>query len=122
LGEEKLPMKRKNMARYRLNNSNNDKSGASDDEHEHYEKKTRKKFKKMNIDTIRGGVYCQNCFNENHFTKECKLLMKFCQIFKASDHNTNKRHSKAMSGSCPSREIIPVHVVQAKIPIVQEQK
>jgi len=27
-----------------------------------------------------------------------------------------------MSGSCPSREIIPMHVVQAKIPIVQEKK
>ncbi len=76
----------------------------------------------MNIDTIREGVYCQNCFNEGHFTKECKLLMKFCQICKANDHNTNKCLSKAMSGSCPSREIIPMHVVQAKIPIVQEKK
>ncbi len=27
-----------------------------------------------------------------------------------------------MSGSCPSKEIVPVHVIQAKIPIVQEQK
>jgi len=43
----------------------------------------------MNIDTIREGVYCQIFFNEGHFTKECKLLMKFCQICKANDHNTN---------------------------------
>ncbi len=27
-----------------------------------------------------------------------------------------------MSGSCPSREIVPMHVVQTKIPIIQEQK
>jgi hypothetical protein len=27
-----------------------------------------------------------------------------------------------MSGSCPEREIVPVHVVQEEILIVQEQK
>jgi hypothetical protein len=40
--------------------------------------------------------------------------MKFCQIYKASDHNTNKCLSKTMSGSCPSREIILMHVVQQR--------
>jgi hypothetical protein len=30
--------------------------------------------------------------------------------------------SKTMSGNCPSKEIVPVHVIKAKIPIVQEQK
>ncbi len=76
----------------------------------------------MNIDTIREGVYCQNCFNEGHFTKECKLLMKFYQIYKASDHYTYQCPSKEMSGNCPSREIVEVNVIQAKIPIVQEPK
>jgi hypothetical protein len=66
------------MARYHLNNSNSDISENSDDEDEHYEKKTKKKFNKVNIDTMREGVYYQNYFNEGHFTKECKLLMKFC--------------------------------------------
>jgi hypothetical protein len=32
----------------------------------------------VNFDIVRKGVYCQNCFNEGHFTKECKWLMKFC--------------------------------------------
>ncbi len=69
--EEDLPVRRKSMAKYCPNNFDND------DEDEHYEKKTKKKYKKVNIDTIREGVYCQNCFNEVHFMKECKLLMKF---------------------------------------------
>jgi hypothetical protein len=60
-------------------------------------------------------VYCQNYFNEGHFTKECKLLMKFYRICRASDHNTNQCPSKVVSGSCPSRENIPVHVVQIKM-------
>jgi hypothetical protein len=54
--------------------------------------------------------------------KECKLLMKLCQICKASDHNMDQCPSKAMSGSCSSKEIVPVHVIQTDIPIVQEQK
>ncbi len=62
----------------------------------------------MNIDTIREGVYCQNDFNEGHFTKECKLLMKLYRIYKANDHNTNQCPSKVVSGSCPSRNIVLV--------------
>ncbi len=76
----------------------------------------------MNIDTIKEGVYCQNCFNESHFTKECKLLMKFYSIYKVNDHKMDKCPSEAVSGSCPSREIVPLHVIQSEIPIVQEQK
>ncbi len=110
------------MAKYCSNSFNNDKSEDSDDEDEYYEKKTKKKSKKMNIDTIREGVYCQNYFHEGHFMKECKLLMKKCQIYKANDHNMDQCPSKVVRGSCSSREIIPVHVIQTEIPIVQEQK
>jgi hypothetical protein len=49
-----------------------------DDEDKHYEKKIKNKSKKVNIDTIKEGVYYLNYFNESHFTKECKLLMTFC--------------------------------------------
>jgi hypothetical protein len=76
----------------------------------------------VNIDTIREGVYCQNCLNEGHFTKECKLLMKFYQIYKASYHYMDQSPSKAVSGNCPSRELVAVNVVQTKIPIVQKPK
>ncbi len=48
--------------------------------------------------------------------------MKFCQICKSNDHNTDHCPSKVISGSCPSREIVPVHVVQVEVPVVQEQK
>jgi hypothetical protein len=55
-------------------------------------------------------MYCQNCFSEGHFTKECNFLMKFYRICKASDRNTYQCPSKVVSGSCPSREIILVHM------------
>ncbi len=76
LVEEKLHVRRKNMARYHQNDFDSDEFEDSDDVH--YEKKTKKKAKKVNFDIVRKGVYCQNCFNEGHFTKECKWLMKFC--------------------------------------------
>jgi hypothetical protein len=67
-------------------------------------------------------MYCQNCFNKVHFTKECKLLMKFCRICKASDHNTNQCPSKVVSGSCPLKDIILIHVIQTELLRAQEQK
>jgi hypothetical protein len=65
--------------------------------------------------------YCHNCYNEGHFTKECKLLNKFYQIHKSNEHNTNHCPSNLVNGRCPSREIILIHVVQAEIPIIQNQ-
>jgi hypothetical protein len=67
-------------------------------------------------------VYCLNCYNEGHLTKECKLLNFFCQIFKQNDHNTYQCPNKVVVKRCPSKEIVPMHVVQAETPIVQEQK
>jgi hypothetical protein len=48
--------------------------------------------------------------------------MKFCQICKSNDHNTDHCLSKIISGSCPSREIVPVHVVQLQVLVIQDQK
>jgi hypothetical protein len=48
--------------------------------------------------------------------------MEFCRICRASDHNTYQCPSKLVSGSCPSREIIPIQVVQTKVVEAQEQK
>jgi hypothetical protein len=63
------------MAKYRQNDFDSDEFDGSDDEDEHHEKKTKRKSKKIDFDIIRRGVYCQNYFNESHFTKECKLLI-----------------------------------------------
>jgi hypothetical protein len=60
LVEEEIPMKQKSMAKYHLNNFDSDEFEDSDDENKHYEKKTIKKSTKVNIDTIKEGVYCQN--------------------------------------------------------------
>jgi hypothetical protein len=57
------------MARYCQNYSNNDKSTDFDNEDEHHEKRTKKKSKKIVFDTIKKGVFCQNCFNDGHFRK-----------------------------------------------------
>ncbi len=48
--------------------------------------------------------------------------MKFYQIYKASYHYMDQSPSKAVSGNCPSRELVAVNVVQTKIPIVQKPK
>jgi hypothetical protein len=112
----KLPMRRKNMARHHQNDFDNDEFDDFDDEDEHHEKKIKKKSKKVNIDIVRRRLYCQNCFNEGHFTKECKLLMKFYRICRASDHNTYRCPSKVVNGSFLSREIISIHVIQTKVP------
>jgi DNA-directed RNA polymerase alpha subunit len=34
----------------------------------------KKKKKKNHFETYRISVYCLNCYNEGHFTKECKLF------------------------------------------------
>ncbi len=77
LVEKKLHVTWKNMVRCCLNKFESEYEDNAN-ENKQYEKKHKKKSKKMNIDTIKEGVYCQNYFNEGHFTKECKLLMKFC--------------------------------------------
>jgi hypothetical protein len=82
----------------------------------------KKKEIKYHSETIRRGVYYQNCYNEGHLTKECKLLNKFCQICKQNDHNIAKCPSKLVFGRCPSKEIILMHVIQLETPVVQEQK
>jgi hypothetical protein len=50
------------MARYCPNNYDSDEFKDSDDKDAHYKKKTKKKSKKMNINTIKEGVYYQICF------------------------------------------------------------
>jgi hypothetical protein len=115
-------VKQKSTTKYCPNNFNNDEFENSDDEDEHYEKKTKKKSKKVNIDTIKEGVYCQKTFNEGHSMKECKLLMKLCQICKDNDHNMDQRPNKVVNESFPSRKIVRVHVIQAEISIVRKQK
>jgi hypothetical protein len=50
--------------------------------------------------------------NEHH---EKKTKEKFYKICKTSDHNIDQCPSKAMSGSCPLKEIIPIHVVQIEV-------
>jgi hypothetical protein len=109
LVEKKLFVRRKNMAKYHQNDFNKDEFEDYDDEHN--EKKNKKKAKKVNFNIVRKGVYCQNCFNEGHFTQKCKLLVNFFWICKKKDHNTDQCPSKVMSGSCPSRKNIPIHVI-----------
>jgi hypothetical protein len=75
---------------------------------------------KDHSETYRRGIYYQNYCNIGHLTKECKLLNKFCQICKENDHNTDQCPSKAMTRRCPSKEIVTVHVVQAKTLVVQQ--
>ncbi len=91
-----------------------------DDLDEENHSKTKRKDTKVEFDTIKRGVYYQNYYNERHFAKECKRLNKFCQICKSNEHNTYHCLSKIVSERCPSKEIILVHIVQAKVLVIQE--
>ncbi len=70
--EEEMLVKIKSITKY-CQDSNNEESEDSDEE----EKLRPKKKKTDQSKTIKRGLYCQNCYNEGHLTKECKLLNKF---------------------------------------------
>ncbi len=78
----------------------------------------KKKERKDHSKTIKRSVYYQNCYNEGHLIKECKLLNKFCQIWKQYNHNIDQCLNKAMFRRFPLKEIVPVDVVQAKALLV----
>ncbi len=82
----------------------------------------KKLNQKVRFDTYRRGVYCYNCYNEGHFTKECKLLIKFCQICKNDNHNNHQCHNKSTGGRCPTKEIVSVHVVQIEPHVIHGNK
>jgi hypothetical protein len=48
--------------------------------------------------------------------------MEFSKICRASDHDIDQCPSKIVSGSCPSRKIIRVHVVQTKVTKAPKKK
>jgi hypothetical protein len=64
------------MARY-CQDSDSDEYDELDDGKQ---VKPKKKEQKVRFETYRRGVYCYNCYNKGHFTKECNLFIKFCQI------------------------------------------
>jgi len=107
--EEENPVRKKNISRY-CQDFNNEESKDFDEE---VKQRPKKKETKFHSETIRRSVYYQNCYNERHLRKKCKLLNKFSQICKQSDCNTNQCPSKVVFGRCP-REIVPMHVVQAE--------
>ncbi len=49
-------------------------------------------------------------------------MIKFCQICKNDNHNIDQCPSELVGGRCPTKEIVRVHVVQAKAPIIQKNK
>jgi len=117
--EEELLVRQKNITIYCQANSDIEQSDDLDEE-DH--SKTKRKDTKVQFDTITRGVYCQNYYNEGHFTKECKILNKFFQICKSKEHNTYHYLSKTISERCPSKEIVLIHIVQVEVPIIQEQQ
>jgi hypothetical protein len=71
----------KSIARYYQDSDNEESEDSSEEE----KWKPKKKESKDHSEIIRRGVYCQNCYNEIHLTKECKLLNKFFQMVKISE-------------------------------------
>jgi hypothetical protein len=48
---------------------------------------SKREDEKTQVDVVKWGVYCTNCYNEGHYTKECKSLQKLCRICKSDDHD-----------------------------------
>jgi hypothetical protein len=65
----------------RQNNFDNDESHDSNDDDEQYERKIKKKLKKVNLDTYKRGVYCKNYYKMNVISQKnanCQLnFVKF---------------------------------------------
>jgi hypothetical protein len=115
--EEEMPIRRRNMARY-----HQDFDTESNESNDEKQVKPKRKGAKVWFDTCRKGVYYHNCYNEGHFTKECKLLIKFCQICKSDNYNANQCPNKSAVGRCPTRKIMPMNVAQVETPIIQNNK
>jgi hypothetical protein len=58
-------VKKIKMAKCRHNNFDSDESYDSNDDDEQYERKIKKKLKKVNLDTYKRGVYCQSYYLMN---------------------------------------------------------
>jgi hypothetical protein len=112
--EEKMLVRKRIMARY-CQDFDSDESNELDDEEQ---VKPKRKGGNIQFHIYKKCVYCQICYNKGHFTKECKLLIKFCQICKSDNHNIDQCHKKSMSGRCPTREIVLVHVVQVEALVI----
>lgn len=115
--KEEMLVRRRNIARH-CQDSDSDEYDELDNE----QFKPKRKGAKVWFDAYRRGVYCQNYYNKGHFTKECKLLIKKFQICKSDNHNTDQCPNKSVGGSCPTREIVPVHVVQVETLLIQKNK
>jgi hypothetical protein len=61
------------LVKYCHNDFDDDEFDDYNDEDDHHEKNTKNKSKKIDFDIVKKELYCQNYFNEGHFTKECKL-------------------------------------------------
>jgi len=84
--EQEMPMKRKGqMVRHHEGFYSDEFEFDYDDED--YQK-TRRLRRKMKFETYKKGIYYQNCYNEGHYSKECKLLQKLCHICKCNDHHS----------------------------------
>jgi len=97
--EQEMPMKRKGqMVRHHQDFDSDEFEFDYDDEN--YQK-TRRLRRKMKFETYQRGIYCQNCYNEGHYSKECKLLQKLRHICKCNDHHSHHCPSMSRNGRCP---------------------
>jgi hypothetical protein len=53
--------------------------------------------------------------------KNVNSYISFVKYVKSNEHNTNHCPSKTISGRCLLREIVIIHVLQAEVPVIQEQ-
>jgi hypothetical protein len=82
----------------------------------------KKKEQKFGLTHIEEVYIVKTIITKDIFTKECKLLIKFCQICESDNHNNDQCFSKLAGGKSPTRKIVLMHVVQAETLVIQENK
>jgi hypothetical protein len=97
-------IRKKIMAKY-CQDFDSDEFDELDDEEQ---VKPKRKGGNVRFDIYKKCVYCQICYNEGHFTKECKLLIKFCQICKGINN-------KIMKYLITKRDMEISHIIQGQI-------
>jgi hypothetical protein len=85
VGHELFATKRKLPKEWDKFESENSVKESNDDGHQW----SKQKDEKTQLNVVRWGVYYTNCYNEGHYTKECKSLQKLCWVCKSDDHDIN---------------------------------
>ncbi len=96
---KKMPTPHRNRWFQPLSDNEDSVEVLVDDE----QKNERRKNHKERNDEHWWVIFCQNCHNEGHLTKECKLRHTICSIYRRQGHEVNDCPIKELKGQYVKR-------------------